>query len=32
MTADLIDKEVTVRVFRGGEIITLRPVPAELED
>lgn len=32
MTADLIDKELTVRVFRGGEIITLRPVPAELED
>jgi S1-C subfamily serine protease len=32
MTADLIDKEVTVRVFRGGEIITLRPVPAELEE
>jgi S1-C subfamily serine protease len=32
MTVDLIDKEVTVRVFRGGEIIALRPVPAELED
>ena len=32
MTADLINKEVAVGVFRGGEMITLRPVPAELED
>lgn len=32
MSADLIDKEVTVRVFRGGEILSLRPVPTELED
>ncbi len=32
MTADLIDKEVAVGVFRGGEMITLRPVPAELKD
>ena len=32
MTSELIDKEITVRVFRGGDIVSLRPVPVELDD
>ena len=32
MTAELIDKEITVQVFRGGDIVSLRPVPVELDD
>jgi S1-C subfamily serine protease len=32
MTSELIDKEIAVQVFRGGEVVTLRPVPVELDD
>ncbi|HEV3474619.1 MAG TPA: trypsin-like peptidase domain-containing protein [Actinomycetota bacterium] len=31
MVADTIGREVTIRVFRDGQIVSLRAVPAELE-
>jgi S1-C subfamily serine protease len=31
MVADTIGREVTIRVFRDGQVVTLRAVPAELQ-
>jgi S1-C subfamily serine protease len=31
MVADTIGREVSIRVFRDGQVVTLRAVPAELQ-